>query len=1323
MKDHFKSYSSTRESRHPPRIRNDEWERYREKLTRLHQQNIPRKTILQILKDEDGFQPSLPQLNARFAQWRLRRYEKASHQNTPAATENLGPPTAQVLCEACRLDGCNCDGKKPICGFCSRSSLSCIYRGDPIAPKTSYDKSTATNTRFMSQSEEPGRVPVKGPQKDAQRKSEEEQEFLCHFEGCKSGVAGNGFRHVEYFKAHVQNYHVGLPEPTSQDTDRSSSTESQMPGHRPATQELSAWAVSRERLNIGEAWDPVFPIWPDLAGDELPRIDSGYSSVRYTLTKTDAKLSCGTKQQEPDCEGEIGTVSSAATTVDVFRAHDYVQELCRDIRARLQDHIQQDDWPSLRNILPRLIKTFALKLGEGASSLDEQRIMLFLHKRHREIFTELGNLFEAPALPKESGDDPERISLLDKMALWDRQSWSIEHNTGPPADLFDGVVDQPDREDEVNGLVELPAYSKVVLRSPAYTWLISTILRQNTLSWATVEGPLAAERVSQKVHEALSSGLTSKGQCPRRHAIVFRLLLEPIREFFREKSTDNQGMRASISKTRVITCTSKRESQASTIEDYFSQTWPDSGTEILGVLQDVMWGAQSHSYSTPAPDETLVLVRVDQPHIYVSVIGSSHSLAQYSQKLCWLASIFRPADERGLVFYTPSVQESSSPFFNRNALISISSKPENTSGHDENVAELAHHISENPGLDTGTGVETGGKSPMFDIDVQESLRVRAGESWFPSVGALCPDIRGVVGFPIPRRPEDIPGMEFGLEVLAELIGMEVPIDSRRGFLLRGSRMTLVLVRRIENVFVWQRLEASSGKPHRMSFISFSELRDGRHIWQEGEYDGQDNAGSLGQSPVSLSETNLENMSISSDSERPCARNQERPGFSFFKSIFSRLVVSFQTRPQERGNQVGTSSSASGSAHRIAMDQETPRGDTPSQKRLRDNEDEGSGNEDVDRHRRKLFKEPSCSSRPRFLACPFWKLDPVKHWECFTKRLKAISYVKQHLSRRHTPDFYCQRCFKVFAKDMYDAYDAHMLASTCSRDASAKLEGISGPQSKILSRKSVGTVEEQWFAMWRVLFPEQTPPATVYVDCDQSEDFCLLREFAQREGVTILQQELQARGLLLRSGVSNQQVQQTLREGLDAVFEHFRMSRSTVGPEDTASAVGSQEAYGTTQWQQRTPAGSSADSGIAVGSSMATTVHGQASSTGSLLPQGALVLPTSPTTVGAATTSTAAAGPNHSQSAPAYEVTSGSSTESNPHIVLDHGADQSGGFGAPREHAASLQMSGYGAEEAGAFDGDSFDCYSAETDLDALMDSIVWDPSCQGEFEIPSCWES
>lgn len=77
MAQQLKIYSP-QESRYSARIKDEEWERHREKLMRLHNENVPRKQMLDILKREDDFSPSLPQLDARLNLWGLRRYEKST---------------------------------------------------------------------------------------------------------------------------------------------------------------------------------------------------------------------------------------------------------------------------------------------------------------------------------------------------------------------------------------------------------------------------------------------------------------------------------------------------------------------------------------------------------------------------------------------------------------------------------------------------------------------------------------------------------------------------------------------------------------------------------------------------------------------------------------------------------------------------------------------------------------------------------------------------------------------------------------------------------------------------------------------------------------------------------------------------------------------------------------------------------------------------------------------------------------------------------------------------------------------------------------------
>ncbi|KAK6084932.1 hypothetical protein SCUP234_03115 [Seiridium cupressi] len=58
---------------------------------------------------------------------------------------------------------------------------------------------------------------------------------------------------------------------------------------------------------------------------------------------------------------------------------------------------------------------------------------------------------------------------------------------------------------------------------------------------------------------------------------------------------------------------------------------------------------------------------------------------------------------------------------------------------------------------------------------------------------------------------------------------------------------------------------------------------------------------------------------------------------------------------------------------------------------------------------------------------------------------------------------------------------------------------------------------------------------------RSQDFCLLHEFSQQRGPTIVQEELDAHELLSRAGVTNEEVQSAIRRALDMIFEIFRES--------------------------------------------------------------------------------------------------------------------------------------------------------------------------------------
>ena len=156
------------------------------------------------------------------------------------------------------------------------------------------------------------------------------------------------------------------------------------------------------------------------------------------------------------------------------------------------------------------------------------------------------------------------------------------------------------------------------------------------------------------------------------------------------------------------------------------------------------------------------------------------------------------------------------------------------------------------------------------------------------------------------------------------------------------------------------------------------------------------------------------------------------------------------------------------------------------------------------------------SANKSLACPFWKFDPVSHRECLKReKFLGVNRVKQHLARSHAEDaFSCQRCKAKFEDE--DEQERHLQAAADTvcvykqRDPGDRR--ITRQQQVALSKKSKpGTDREQWFAVWRILFPGCQEPQSAYIDTHVSEDLRLFREYASRQGPLLLLQELRAEG--------------------------------------------------------------------------------------------------------------------------------------------------------------------------------------------------------------------
>jgi len=119
-----------------------------------------------------------------------------------------------------------------------------------------------------------------------------------------------------------------------------------------------------------------------------------------------------------------------------------------------------------------------------------------------------------------------------------------------------------------------------------------------------------------------------------------------------------------------------------------------------------------------------------------------------------------------------------------------------------------------------------------------------------------------------------------------------------------------------------------------------------------------------------------------------------------------------------------------------------------------------------------------------LACPYYKSDPERHRSCSQVQLSKLSYVKQHLARKHPPGIHCSRCYETF--DKKEAFAEHQRQDPpCKIQDKRELPGMTDEQLVKLKARSDPSKNEagQWEEIWKILFPGKTPPASVYIELD------------------------------------------------------------------------------------------------------------------------------------------------------------------------------------------------------------------------------------------------
>ena len=302
----------------------------------------------------------------------------------------------------------------------------------------------------------------------------------------------------------------------------------------------------------------------------------------------------------------------------------------------------------------------------------------------------------------------------------------------------------------------------------------------------------------------------------------------------------------------------------------------------------------------------------------------------------------------------------------------------------------------------------------------------------------------------------------------------------------------------------------------------------------------------------------------------------------------RIAAQYQSSPGESRGNSGPVATTTESAH-------TGNTSRPSQKRNLSPEEEGGPSEDGEDGPRppplKKVKSGQGTKVQKCFACPYLKWDPMKYSRCCERKLSRIRDVKQHLIRKHTPEFYCQTCQAAnFLND--DILQRHIKIGKCTRRDRTILDGISYQQRSRLSRhsKRKASEEEQWFVIWEILFPSLRRPSSVYLDANLTLEMRHFREYVEHRGQAIMREQFESDPVWLGSAITAEQrrvyLDRVIAEGFNNLFNnwHSRITSAVISPGPTSNS-------GLQQAQSDTPTGSNGDSGVMMGSQSSSRESG------------------------------------------------------------------------------------------------------------------------------------
>ncbi|KAL7934191.1 hypothetical protein V8C35DRAFT_36845 [Trichoderma chlorosporum] len=345
--------------------------------------------------------------------------------------------------------------------------------------------------------------------------------------------------------------------------------------------------------------------------------------------------------------GEAETVYSDQSSVGARISMAHVSWFTTFVYQQIRPLLTEETAEKAMDLLPELLRGFALKVGCSSQAQVNQSIKYDVHKHRHTIIQSLEALYENDqAMATERQADKSYTPIVDQL----NPTWSgvpLTDNMNNPVEELNSFAWA---DEEINSPQYFSQHYEATTASSAFQWVIEKLRELDQFS--------TDQSAKQEISSCIIDGLNCNRHISKRHPPKpTKGIFEITCDIFGYVKDQGYTKHAADVLPRAVTVTgSNPDVQALTIEQYLKQTWPTIGCRLLQTIQNALRVCRaskpfvnSSKYIFPE-DGTHVEVSIGEATFKVEVVGTPHSIADIAEQLGWLATTLAPSPKRG---YTP----------------------------------------------------------------------------------------------------------------------------------------------------------------------------------------------------------------------------------------------------------------------------------------------------------------------------------------------------------------------------------------------------------------------------------------------------------------------------------------------------------------------------------------------------------------------------------------------------------------------------------------------------------------------------------------------